>query len=333
MKKIMNDPKQFVDDSLNGIIAAHPDMLKFSAEDHRAVVRSAAPVENKVAIVTGGGYGHLPTFLGFVGDGLCDGVAVGNVFTSPSAETIISAARETHGGKGILFLFGNYAGDTMNFEMAGEVLEMEDISTEIIKGSDDIASAPRSEWQERRGVAGLFFAYKIAGAKAKSGASLEEVVSVTQKACENIITMGIALTSCQLPGANQPIFEIDDSDMELGMGIHGEPGIERSSLKTSAEIAQLIVDGLTADLNLKSGTEVAILVNGLGATSREELYILFNDAKRLLNEKGIKVARTYVGEFATSMEMQGVSISLFVVDEEMKALLDLEASTPFVKLP
>ncbi len=332
MKKIMNDPSQFVDDSLKGIIAANPSQLKFAGDDIRAVVRADAPVQDKVAIVTGGGYGHLPTFLGFVGAGLCDGVAVGNVFTSPSAETIVAASQAVHGGKGVLFLFGNYSGDTMNFEMAGEVLAMDDITTRIVKASDDIASAPRQEWQERRGVAGLFFAYKLAGAKADSGASLDEVVELTEAVCAKTATMGIALSSCQLPGASKPIFEIGDNEMELGMGIHGEPGVERSELKTSAEIAKLIIDGLVADLSLEKGTEVAILVNGLGATSREELYILFNDARALLEEKGVRIARTYVKEFATSMEMKGASISLLVLNEDWKTLLDAPAETPFVKL-
>jgi len=331
MKKIMNDPAQFVDDSLKGIVAAHPEMLKFAGNDIRAVVRAAAPIKDKVAIITGGGYGHLPTFLGFVGEGFCDGVAVGNVFTSPSSETIVNAAQATHGGKGVLFLFGNYTGDTMNFEMAGEILAMDDIPSAIVKGSDDVASAPRDEWETRRGVAGLFFAYKVAGAKARTGASLSEVVDVTKKVGENTVTMGIALSSCQLPGSNKPIFEISDEDMELGMGIHGEPGVERSTLKTSAEIANMIIERLISDIDIKPGTEIAILVNGLGATSREELYILFNDAKQELDKRDIKISKTYVGEFATSMEMQGASISLLVLDEELKALLDTPAETPFVK--
>lgn len=332
MKKIMNDPAHFVDESLQGIVNAHPDMLKFAADDQRAVVRADSPVANKVAIVTGGGYGHLPTFLGFVGEGLCDGVAVGNVFTSPSSDAIISAARATDGGQGVLFLFGNYQGDTMNFEMAGEVLDFDDLHSRIVKVSDDVASAPRSDWQGRRGVAGLFFAYKIAGAIADRGASLDEVAERTQSACEKIATMGFALSSCQLPGAAEPIFEIGDTEMELGMGIHGEPGVERSNVKSSAEIAREIVDRLLADLQLGSGAEVAILVNGLGATSREELYILFNDAKKYLESQDITISRVFVDEYATSMEMQGASISLLALDNDTKDLLDHPVKTPFVRL-
>ena len=332
MKKIMNDPGNFVDESLKGIVAAYPSMLKFADGDTRAVVRAAAPIENKVSIITGGGYGHLPTFLGFVGDGFCDGVAVGNVFTSPSSETIVSAAKATYGGKGILFLFGNYTGDIMNFEMAGEILSMDDIDSNIVTVSDDVASAPRIEWQSRRGVAGLFFAYKVAGAKAQLGASLEDVTAIANKSCKNMATMGIALSSCQLPGAKKPIFEIGEDEMELGMGIHGEPGVERSSLKSSLEISELIIDRLVSDLDIQAGSEVAVLVNGLGATSREEIYILFKDAKSQLDSRNIQIVRTYVDEFATSMEMKGASISLLILDKEIKELLDSPATTPFVRL-
>jgi dihydroxyacetone kinase len=332
MKKIMNDPLKFVDESLEGIIAANSILLKFAQDDPRAVVRTDAPVTGKVAIVTGGGYGHLPTFLGFVGKGLCDGVAVGNVFTSPSSDSIVSAAKAVHAGQGVIFLFGNYAGDTMNFEMAAEELEMEDIHSEIVKVSDDVASAPRENWNERRGVAGLFFAYKIAGAMAEKRATLDQVSAITRKVIEQTATMGIALSSCQLPAASKPIFEIGKNEMEIGMGIHGEPGVERVALKTSAEIAESIIDRLVKDLNLRSGSRVAILVNGLGATSREELYILFKDTKKILDKIGIKIEKTYVDEFATSMEMQGASITLLSVDDELVSLLEQPVYTPFIRL-
>lgn len=330
MKKVMNDPAAFVDESLQGIIAAHGDQLKFAGDDTRAVIRKEAPVEGKVAIVTGGGYGHLPTFLGFVGQGFCDGVAVGNVFTSPSSDAILNAARAVDGGKGILFLFGNYMGDTMNFEMASEMLQFEDIPCQIIKGSDDVASGPRSDWENRRGVAGIFFAYKIAGAMADTGASLEEVCEVTRRACERIATMGVAFSSCQLPGAAAPIFEIGDDEMEIGMGIHGEPGVERGKMRTSAEIAQVLVEKVTGDLSLGAGSEVALLVNGLGATSREELYILYNDVKKIMDEKGIAIKRVFVEEFATSLEMQGASLTAFALDEQLEELLNKPGRTPFV---
>ena len=306
-------------------------MLKF-ADDPRAVVRADAPKAGKVAIVTGGGYGHLPTFLGFVGQGFCDGVAVGNVFTSPSCDAIMSAAHAVDGGAGILFLFGNYMGDTMNFEMASEMLEFEDIPCRILKGSDDVASGPRSDWQGRRGVAGIFFAYKIAGAMAENGASLDEVCEVTAKAAERIATMGVAFSSCQLPGAAAPIFEIADDEMEIGMGIHGEPGVQRGKMMTSAQIAAELSDRVLTDLSIESGDEVALLVNGLGATSREELYILYNDVKKIMDEKGIKVAKVFVEEFATSMEMQGLSLTALKLDDQLKSLLLQPACTPFVRI-
>lgn len=332
MKKIMNDPGVFVDESLQGIIAAHGDQLRFAEEENRAVIRKEAPIEGKVAIVTGGGYGHLPTFLGFVGKGFCDAVAVGNVFTSPSCDAIVSAAKEANGGKGVLFLFGNYMGDTMNFEMASEMLDFEDIPCRILKGSDDVASAAREEWEERRGVAGIFFAYKIAGAMADTGASLEEVYEETRRACERIATMGVAFSSCQLPGAAAPIFEIGDDEMEIGMGIHGEPGVERGKMGTAKEIAQILTDKVMEDLSLSEGTEVALLVNGLGATSKEELYLLYNDVKKLMDEKGIIVKRVFVEEFARSMEMQGASLTAFKLDEKLERLLNMPASTPFVRI-
>lgn len=331
MKKLMNDPGHFVDESLAGILAVHGDALR-SCGDGRAIVRADGPVPGKVAIVTGGGYGHLPTFLGFVGKGFCDGVAVGNVFTSPSSDAIVDAANAVQSGKGVLFLFGNYMGDTMNFEMAAEALGFDDIPCEIIKGSDDIASAPRENWQDRRGVAGIFFLYKIAGAMADTGADLQTVCQVTRRACKRVATMGVAFSSCQLPGASKPIFTIGEEEMELGMGIHGEPGVERGPMRSSAELAEMLVQRLVDDLTLTDGSEVAVLVNGLGATSREELYILYNDVKNILDKRNILVHRAFVEEFATSMEMQGASLSFLVVDDQLKELLDRPASTPFVRL-
>ncbi len=331
MSKIMNRPEDFTDESLAGIVLAHPDMLRF-ADDKRAVVRADGPKEGKVAIVTGGGYGHLPLFLGYVGKGLCDGVAVGNVFTSPSAETITEAVKGCYGNAGVLFLYGNYMGDTMNFDMAAEMLEFDDIHCETVKGSDDIASAPRSNYTDRRGIAGIFFAYKIAGAKAERMASLEEVKAIAEKVGENVATLGFAMAPCQLPGAPKPHFELPGDEMELGMGIHGEPGVERTKMKTSEELAEVLCDRLSEDLSLQSGEEIAVLVNSLGATSKEELYILYNDLYKKIEAKGLKVGRVYLGEFAISMEMQGASVSFLRLNDEFKELLDDEAKTPFIRL-
>lgn len=332
MNKIMNQPESFVDESLEGIVLAHGDMLKFAEGNNRAVVRADAPVQGKVAIVTGGGYGHLPVFLGYVGKGFCDGVAVGNVFTSPSCDAIVDAAKAANSGAGVLFLFGNYMGDSMNFDMASEMLEMEDIPTAIVKAADDIASAPRETFHERRGVGGIFFPYKLAGAKAERMASLEEVRALAEEVCANVATLGFSMSSCQLPGAPKPIFEISDTEMELGMGIHGEPGVERTTMKTSAELAQILTERLCADLSLQNGDEVAVLVNSLGATSKEELYILYKDLYARFQQAGIQVSKVFVGEYATSLEMLGASVSVLKLNEEFKSLLADEAHTPFVRV-
>jgi len=332
MKKIMNQSDTFVDESLSGIVLAHGDMLKFAGDNKRSVVYADSPIQGKVAIVTGGGYGHLPVFLGYVGKGLCDGVAVGNVFTSPSCDAIVDAAKAVYGGAGILFLFGNYMGDSMNFEMAGEILDMEDIHSAIVKVSDDVASAPREAYRERRGVGGIFFAYKIAGAKAARLASLEEVRSIAEEVCAKVSTFGVSTSSCQLPGAAKPIFQIGETEMELGMGIHGEPGIERTTMKTSAELAKIMAERLVADQKLAGGDEVAVLVNSLGATSKEELYILYKDFYTELDQLGIRVVKNYIGEYATSLEMQGASISLLKLSDEFKSLLEDDANSPFIKL-
>jgi len=332
MKKILNENESFVDESLEGILTAHGDMLRACGGDIRAVFRADAPVKDKVAIVTGGGYGHLPVFLGYVGKGLADGVAVGNVFTSPSCDTIINVTKQVDGGKGVLYLFGNYVGDGMNFDMAGEIVGLDGIETRIVKASDDIASAPRESWQQRRGVAGLFFAYKTAGAKAEQLADLSEVQRVAEKTVERTATMGIAMSSCWVPGAGRPIFEISEDDIEIGMGIHGEPGVERIKLETSKEIAQRIVPKLVEDLGLNDKSRVSVLVNGLGSTTREELYILYRDVDQLLKSYGIRTVKVFVGEYATSLEMAGASVSILDLDDELEGLLDAPACSPFIKL-
>ena len=329
MNKVMNRPENFVDESLSGIVLAHGRALKFADGNTRSVVRADAPVSGKVAIVTGGGYGHLPVFLGYVGKGFCDGVAVGNVFTSPSCEAIADAARAVNGGAGVLFLFGNYMGDTMNFEMAAELLGMDDIPIAIVKAADDIASAPRETYRERRGVGGIFFPYKLVGAKAERMAPLDEVA---ESVCENVATLGFSMSSCQLPGMLKPIFEISQTEMELGMGIHGEPGVERTTMKTSAELAEILTEKLCADLKIKEGDEVAVLVNSLGATSKEELYILYHDLYARLNQRGLRVYKAFVGEYATSLEMLGASVSILKLNEEFKRLLSDSAETPFIKV-
>ncbi len=328
MKKIINKPAEFVDEMLAGILAAHPGQLR-ATTDPRAIVRADAPVAGQVAILTGGGSGHLPVFLGYVGRGLAHGVAVGNVFSSPSAETMVEATRAAHGGAGCLYLYGNYQGDTMNFDMAAEMAAMEDIRVETVLVSDDVASAPPEEWPRRRGVAGLFYAYKIAGAAAEEGLGLDEVTRVARKATEWTRSMGVALSPCTVPMAGVPTFTIADDEMEIGMGIHGEAGVERGPLQSADAIAERLTRAILADLPFSRGDRVSVLVNGLGATPPEELYILYRKVHQILLAEGISVHRAYVGEYATSMEMAGASVSLLRLDDELTRLLDAPAASPF----
>lgn len=328
MRKLLNTPDSFVDDMLKGIYAAHPDMVQMTAGDLRCLV-TAKKVPGKVGIATGGGSGHLPLFLGYVGENMLDGCAVGGVFQSPSANQMFEVTKAIDAGAGVLYIYGNYTGDIMNFDMATEMADMEDIRVLSLVGNDDVASAPKGEENKRRGVAGIFFVYKCAGAKAAELASLDEVLRVAQKANGNVRTMGVALSPCTLPQVGKPNFEIPEGEMALGMGIHGEPGIWNGALKTADGVTDELLAPIIADLGLEKGEEVAVLVNGLGATPKEELYILYNRVNEVLAEKGISIHRPYVGEFATSMEMAGASISLLKLDDELKTLLDVPANTPF----
>lgn len=329
MKKLMNKAEDFVRETTEGIILAHPECLKMVDNNFRCIVRSDKRKENKVAIATGGGSGHLPTFLGYVGYGLADGVTVGNVFASPSAEAMYEVDKAIHNGAGVLHLYGRYGGDIMNFGMAAEFASIDGIEVEEVLVTDDVASAPKGQEDRRRGVAGLFYAYKIAGAAAEKMYSLKEVKRVAQKAVDNMRTMGVALSPCTVPEAGKPTFTIGDNEMEIGMGIHGEPGIKRAELKSSDEVIAYIVKRLIDDLPYENGDEVSILVNGLGATPLEELYIAYRKAYEVLRENGITIYRPYVGEFATSLEMGGISITLLKLDDELKELLDFEAYSPF----
>lgn len=330
MKKIINQPSEFVNDTLKGIMQAHPAHLRAVSDDMKAIVRSDAPVPNKVAIVTGGGFGHLPLFIGYVGKGLVDGVAVGNVFSSPAASHIIAVTNSVNGGAGVLYLYGNYTGDVLSFTTAAEMAVLEDISVETVLVSDDVASAPREKWNTRRGIAGLYFAYKIAGALAEDYADLQAVKEMAEKVVANTCSMGVALTSCIVPEAGHPGFSIGEDEMEIGIGIHGERGIRREKLKTADEITELLMSRIINDLPFEKGNDVAVLINGLGATPREELYIVYRKAAEILDSLGIKIHKNYIGEYSTSMEMAGFSISLLRLDEKMKSLLNAPAISPFL---
>jgi dihydroxyacetone kinase-like protein len=329
MKKFLNEPKAFVDEMLEGILAAHPDQLAYTAGDRRCIIRAGAPVKGKVGLATGGGSGHLPLFLGYVGQGMLDGCSVGGVFQSPSAEQMMNVTKAIHGGAGVLYIYGNYGGDIMNFDMARDLASVEDIKVEQVVGAEDVASAPKGQEGKRRGVAGIFFLYKCAGAMADSKAPLEEVKRVAEKAGANVRTMGVALSPNIVPEVGKPQFSLGESEMEIGMGIHGEPGIRRGALKKVDDIVQEMMDRVLPDLPFASGDRVAVLVNGLGATPKEELYLLYRKVHLILKEKKISVFHAYLGEFATSLEMAGASISLLRLDDELQKLLARPARTPF----
>ena len=328
MKKIMNKPEEYTEDMLRGIYAAHPDMVKYVNDDVHCYC-TAKKVPGKVAIITGGGTGHLPLFLGYVGEGLLDGCGVGNVFQSPSAEQIYEISKEVEAGAGILFLYGNYTGDIMNFDMAAELLEMDDIETRSIVGADDVNS--HADPAARRGIAGIYFMYKAAGAKAAQMGTLDEVYEAAKLAGDNTRTVGFAFTPCIIPEIGHPNFTLEEDEMAMGMGIHGEPGVWNGPVKTSDELAEESLETILKDMPVAAGEEVAVLINGLGATSLEELYIFSGSVRKLLDEKGIRVYDTYVGEYATSMEMAGASLSICKLNDTLKEYLEYPVRTPFVR--
>jgi dihydroxyacetone kinase-like protein len=329
MQKLINRPEDFVEEMLEGIVRAHPSKLKLGG-DPRAVVRADAPVAGKVAIATGGGSGHLPVFMGYVGRGLADGAAIGNVFSSPSSEQMLAVARAIHGGRGVLFLYGNYGGDVMNFGLAAELAEAEGIEVATVAAADDVASAPKGEESRRRGIAGIFFLYKVAGALAEEGADLADVRVTTERAASNLRSMGVALSPCVIPAVGHPNFEVPPGQMEIGMGIHGEPGVRRGPLESADQITDHLIEALLDDLPYERGDRVDVLVNGLGATPVEELYIVYRRASMQLEAEGLAVRCAWVGEYATSLEMAGMSLSLLRLDAEIVRLLDAPASSPFL---
>lgn len=329
MKKIMNAADKFVDEMLEGIIAAHPDRIKISAESNRVILNARAVKDGKVGVVTAGGSGHLPVFLGYVGDGMLDGCAVGNVFASPSASSMATMIRACDRGAGVLCLYGNYNGDKLNFNMACEEVEFDDVKTRTVLVMDDVASSPPENADKRRGVAGMVYAFKVAGAAAVKGLDLEGVAAAAQMALENTRTMGVALSACIVPEAGKATFSIHEDEIEIGMGIHGEPGIEVRKMMTADEIAELVMDKIATDMPLASGDEVSVMVNGLGATPMEEGYIVYRRIHQILTEKGVAVYMPHIGEFATSMEMAGLSVTLMKLNDTLKEYLNVPAATPF----
>lgn len=326
MQKIINNPDFVVDEMLEGFVKAHKNLIA-PTENERVLKYKNAPVEGKVGVVTGGGSGHKPAFIGYIGKNMVDAVAVGELFSSPSAAMFYDAIREADAGKGVAILYGNYAGDNMNVAMAMELAEEDGIQVGKVVANDDVPSAPNTDLAKRRGVAGEILMWKCGGAKASMGGSLEEVLAVAQKAIDNTRSMGVGLSPCTLPAVGHPNFTIEPGMMEVGIGHHGEPGIEVAPLETAQQIAERMCNVILPDKPFESGDEVVVLISGLGSTPLLELYILYNEVEKIMAEKGIKVYRSFVGNYFTSLEMAGATLSVMKVDDELKACIDYEAES------
>ena len=320
MQRILNNPDDIVDEMLKGFVKAHGDIV--AATENPRVLRGAKLAAGHVGIVTGGGSGHKPAFVGYVGRNLCDAAAVGEIFSSPTAAAFLDAFRTADRGRGVACLYGNYSGDNMNVKMAVKMARKEGITVKTVVANDDVASAPKDQAQKRRGVAGEVLMWKAGGAKAASGASLDEVIAAAQKAIDHTRSIGIGLTPCTLPAVGHPNFEIKDGTMEVGIGHHGEPGIEVCPLETAAQMAKRMVGAVVPDYPFGAGDETAVLVSGLGATPVMELYVLYNEISLLLEQKGIRIHRAYVGNYFTSLDMMGATLTVMKLDKELKELID-----------
>ena len=328
MKKILNQPAAYVDEMLEGMTAAHPEI--YAQPMRRVVARAAGAREGRVGIVSGGGSGHLPVFTGYVGEGFLSACAIGDVFASPSAEQMADAIRAADGGAGVLCLYGNYGGDVMNFDMACEMVDMEnDIPTATVLLADDVVSAPKEEAGKRRGTGGMVFAFKIAGAAADEGLDLAGVTAAAQACADAVRSIGMALTPCTIPQHGKPTFELGDDEMEMGMGIHGERGIYRSAIKSADEIADEMLDHLVKDQPLARGDRISLLVNSLGATPQEELYIMYRRLKARLDDMGVEIVAPLIGRYATSMEMTGATLTLLKLDADLERRLKAPAHCAF----
>ncbi len=326
MKKLINDPASVVDDAVAGIAAAHGDLLTVST-DPIFICRKDAPVSGKVALVSGGGSGHEPLHGGFVGHGMLDAAVPGPVFTSPTPDPILAATKAVDGGAGVLHIVKNYTGDVLNFETAADLAEADGITVRSVIINDDVAVKDSLYTAGRRGVAGTVLVEKIAGAAAERGDDLDAVVAVAEKVNGQVRSMGVALTPCTVPHAGEPSFTLADDEIEIGIGIHGEPGRERIKLEPADAIVDRLLEPILTDLPFESGDEVLLFVNGMGGTPQVELYIAFRRAAEVLAEKGISVTRTLVGNYVTSLEMQGISISVLKLDAELTELWDAPVQT------
>ena len=323
MQRILNNPDDIVDEMLKGFLKVHADIVE--ATDNGRVVKARNIPADKVGVVTGGGSGHKPAFIGYIGENMCDAVAVGEICSSPTAAAFLDAFKAADQGKGVACLYGNYSGDNMNVKMAVKMAKKQGIEVKTVAANDDAASAPRDQREKRRGVAGEILMWKVGGAKAAMGGSLDEVIEAARKAIDNTRSVGIGLTPCTLPAVGHPNFEIKDGTMEVGIGHHGEPGIEVCELETAAQMAKRMVDVVIPDYPFQSGDEVVVLVSGLGATPVMELYVLYDEIDRLLADQGIKTHKAYVGNYFTSLDMMGATLTVMKLDEELKELIDMAA--------
>jgi dihydroxyacetone kinase-like protein len=326
MQKIINDPSKVVDEMVEGYVKAMGRLVA-KTENPRVLKYVKAPVRNKVGIVTGGGSGHKPAFVGYIGEGLVDVVAVGEIFSSPPAQMFYDAIKAADSGKGVACLYGNYAGDKMNVKMAIDMAEDDDIEVKTVIANDDVPSAPRTKPDKRRGVAGEILMWKTGGAKAAMGGSLDEVIAAAKKTIDNTRSMGVGLSGCTIPEVGHPNFSVEPGKMEVGIGHHGEPGLEIADLETSAQIAKRMTDIILPDLPFNSGDDVVVLLSGLGSTPLMELYILYNDVSKNLEKAGINVYRPYVGNYFTSLEMAGVTLTILKLDDELKECIDFPADS------
>jgi dihydroxyacetone kinase-like protein len=326
MQKIINDPAKVVDEMLQGYVKIYPDLIA-STDNPRVLKYKGAPVTDKVGIVTGGGSGHKPAFIGYLGRNLVDAVAVGEIFSSPPAKMFYDAFKAAHAGKGVACLYGNYAGDNMNVKMAMDMAEDEDIEVKTVVANDDVPSAPKDQREKRRGVAGEILMWKVGGARAAMGGSLDEVIADAQRALDNTRSMGIGLSPCTIPEVGHPNFTIEPGKMEVGIGHHGEPGLEVCDLETAAQMAKRMTDIILPDLPFSKDDEVVVLISGLGSTPFMELFILYNEVDKILAKAGIRVYRPYVGNYFTSLEMAGVTLTIMKLDAGLKECMDYECDS------
>jgi dihydroxyacetone kinase-like protein len=326
MKKLINAPETVVDDELAGVAAAHADLVRVI--EPNVVVRADAPVKGKVGVISGGGSGHEPMHGGFVGIGMLDAACPGAVFTSPVPDQMLAATKAVDGGAGVLHIVKNYTGDIMNFELAAEMARAEGIEVTSVVIADDVAVKDSLYTAGRRGVGGTVLAEKIVGAAAEAGADLATVTALCQKVQDNVRSMGMALTSCTVPQAGKPTFDLGDDEMEIGIGIHGEPGRTRMKVATAAEVTKMLAEPILDDLPFKAGDKVLAFVNGMGGTPLIELYVVFNELKKILDARGIEISRNLIGSYITSLEMAGCSITLLRLDDELTKYWDAPVKTP-----